>query len=220
MHEKRGIEVFQDLTIVGPQSKRGELREALIKTAAAPWKQALDAEHDLRRMSRGDDIIVFQREADSRLPAAGLTLWSRASGYEITNIVPKTVGQLTYAQYNGLLQEFERSIAKPAATIVGFVVEVSAPRQTLEEWVSPEVARALEGFSHLANKSTGSSHPSDQARWLRFLILSYRSAKKLDSDLLRRWLVEVDGWDEDHAFKLVVEYEFGLDLLTAYDRQR
>lgn len=219
MNEKHGIEVFQDLSITGPESKRTELREALIMAAAAPWKHGQDAEKDLSRMARADDIIVFQREADGRLPAAGLTLWSRKGGYEITNIVSKQMGQLTYAQYNGLLQEFDRSIARPAASKAGFVVNVSAPRQTLEEWISPEAAKALEAFSDLANKSTGSSHPLDQRRWLRFLILSHNGEKKVDGDRLRRWLIEVDGWDEDHALKLVIEYEFALDLLQAYDTQ-
>lgn len=220
MNDRSGIEVFQDLSIVGPEGRRGELREALIRAATAPWKHGQDAEKDLSRMARGDDIIVFEREADSRLPAAGLTLWSREGGYEITNIVPKKMGQLTYAQYNGLLQEFERAIVRPVASAIGFAVTVSAPKQGLEEWVSPNAAKALEAFSHLANKSTGSSHPLDQKRWLHFIILSHHSEKKLDGDRLRRWLIEVDGWDEDHAFKLIIEYEFGLDLLNAYDMRR
>ncbi|WFU71056.1 hypothetical protein [Bradyrhizobium sp. CB2312] len=71
----------------------------------------------------------------------------------------------------------------------------------------------------MANKSTGSSHPLDQQRWLRFLILAHCSAQKPDGERLRRWLMEVEG-DEDHALKLVIEYEFGLDLLNAYDSQR
>ncbi|MBB4364997.1 hypothetical protein GGD65_006061 [Bradyrhizobium sp. CIR18] len=78
------------------------------------------------------------------------------------------------------MQEFECLIAKPASSSTGFVVELSSPRQSLEEWVSPEAAKALEAFSDLANKSTGSSHPLDQPRWLRFLILAHRSAQKLD----------------------------------------
>lgn len=171
-------------------------------------------------MAGGDDIVVFQREADAHLPEAGLTLWARAGGYEITNIVPKKIGQLTYAQYNGLLQEFERVIARPAALKAGFDVNVSTPRQTLEEWVSPDAAKALEAFSDAANKSTGSSHPLDQKRWLRFLILCHRSEKKLDGDRLRRWLIEVDGWDDDRALKLTIEYEFALDLLKAYNTPR
>jgi bifunctional non-homologous end joining protein LigD len=145
MNEKQGIEVFQDLSIVGPEGKRTELRQALIEAVAAPWKHGQDAEKDLSRMARGEDIIVFQREADSRLPAAGLTLWAREAGYEITNIVPKKMGQLTYAQYNALLQEFDRNIARPAASKTGFAVNVSAPRQTLEQWVSPEAAKVPAG---------------------------------------------------------------------------
>jgi len=47
MNEKQGIEVFQDLSIVGPESKRTELQQALIEAVAAPWKHGQDAEKDL-----------------------------------------------------------------------------------------------------------------------------------------------------------------------------
>ncbi|UFW51546.1 MULTISPECIES: hypothetical protein [Bradyrhizobium] len=115
MSDKHAIEVFQDLSILGPETRRAELREALIAAAATPWERGIDAEKDLSRMARGDDVLVYQRQSDKSLPAARLTLWSREGGYTITNIVPRELDRLTYTQCNGLLQEFERLIAKPAA---------------------------------------------------------------------------------------------------------
>ncbi|MDI3566502.1 hypothetical protein [Bradyrhizobium sp. Arg816] len=44
MSDKHAIEVFQDLSILGPETKRAELREALIAAAATPWERGIDAE--------------------------------------------------------------------------------------------------------------------------------------------------------------------------------
>ncbi|MDA9448535.1 hypothetical protein [Bradyrhizobium sp. CCBAU 21360] len=64
MSDKHAIEVFQDLSILGPETRRAELREALIAAAATPWERGIDAEKDLSRMARGDDVLVFQRQSD------------------------------------------------------------------------------------------------------------------------------------------------------------
>jgi len=33
-----------------------------------------------------------------------------------------------------------------------------------------------------------------------------------------QWLIEIDGWDEQSAQKLAIDYEKGLSLLETYDR--
>jgi hypothetical protein len=221
MNEPKSIEVFQDLTLRDPAGDRHKLRLALIERVSPPWVHSEEAEKRLASRTVLDgDILVFQRTADDHLPAASLTLWSRLDGYEVTNIVPREIGELGYAKYNALLQEFVRQIAMPAASSVGYSVETTAAQQSLEEWTSPEVAKALQYFSLAANKSTGSSHPLDEKRWLKFLIKAHVSGKKIGADRLGRWLTEVEGWDDDHAHELVIEYEFALDLLREYDSER
>ena len=83
-----------------------------------------------------------------------------------------------------------------------------------------ERADALRRFSAAANKATGSSHPLDRTRWFAFLLSVHGVTPSLDADRLARWLVEVEGWSDDKAHDLVVEYEFGLALLDEYDRNR
>ena len=46
---------------------------------------------------------------------------------------------------------------------------------------------------------------------------AYKAKNKLDPELLGRWLVEVEEWPPDVASRLIIQYEFGLDLLNEYD---
>jgi hypothetical protein len=118
------------------------------------------------------------------------------------------------------LQDFAERIARPAAQRVGFQVKTTAARQSVEDWLSPKAAKALTLFSRAANKSRGSSHPLDRRRWFQFLIEAHAGGGHLDVQTLSRWLTEVEGWDDEHAVELAIEYEFGLELLSEYDQHQ
>lgn len=221
MSDPNSIEVFQDLMLRVLAGDLSSVRSALLKHVAGQWSHAPEAEKTLKKNTSLDgDVIAFQRKADATLPAAGLTLWSRVDGYEVSNIVPREMGQLGYAKYNALLQEFADLIARPAAADVGFLVEVTSSSQSLQDVASSEVAAALRRFSGAANKSTGSTHPADRKRWMHFLILAHQSGRDLSADFLTRWLVEAEGWDDESAHDLTIEYEFAQDLLRVYDDER
>lgn len=138
----------------------------------------------------------------------------------MSNIVPLQAGELGYGKYNAILRDFEKRIAAPAARKADFEVKTTAARQSIDDWVPSKVADALRRFSAWANKSTGSAHPADRKRWLEFLVEAHAANAELGSDDLVRWLAEVEGWDDDHAYELAIQYEFGLELLSEYDRLR
>ena len=98
--------------------------------------------------------------------------------------------------------------------------KLSRQWQSLDEWFSPSTAQALRRFSNSANKSTGASHPRDQERWMEFLISAHHDGSDIDSDLLYRWLHEVEGWQEDGARDLLMDYDFARTLLGHYDQHR
>jgi hypothetical protein len=220
MTEKTSIEIFQDLALRGPADERKELRQILIAKASKPWSHAERREKEMAGRLPDRDVIAFERISDDQLPAASLALWWRVDAYEIGNIVPREFSELGIPKYNALLQEFARLIAEPAAEVAGFLVEITPAHQSLEDLSSPEVATALHQFSSAANKSTGASHPSDSERWLRFLIAAHRTRCHLRADQLARWLKEVEGWDDDHAHELAIQYEFARELLEKYDLER
>jgi hypothetical protein len=220
MATEKKIKVFQNLFLRGG-TDRAALRSALIRQAAGPWSHSKEKEEELaRNASTGADIIVFEREASDRLDGAGVFLWSRGNDFEVTNIVPRFVSELDHERYNAVLSDFVRLIAEPATKSTGYRIERSAEAESLSDWLSGDAALALQQFSTAANKSTGSSHPYDRDRWFAFLFKVREQEPLLSTDLLLRWLIEVESWPEDVAHKLAVEYETGLALLEKYDQYR
>lgn len=212
--------VFQDLTLLPGGDDLLKVRAALIASAAAPWRHDRDAEDETRKLAVSDvDRIVFVRDAGDGVEAAGLFLWSKNGSYEVTNIVPRETASLGESGYNTVLRDFIARVVEPAAAQADFRIAVTTPEQTLDDWLPDAAASALRRFSATANKATGSTHPSDRERWQTFLIAVHGAGPPLATALLKRWLVE-DGWTEDAAQELTSEYEFGLALLGAYDRDR
>lgn len=211
------IEVFQDLTIASSTSQMAALEKLLIARAQAPWR------HRTKEISEPQEhgtVLFMEREEDTTLPAARLVLWPSEVGYSVMNVVPLKVGQLDRATYNALLQEFTEQVAVPAATGLKLSAKLSRQWQSIDEWFSPSTAQALRRFSNSANKSTGASHPRDQERWMDFLISAHHDGGDIDSDLLYRWLQEVEGWQEDVAGDLLMNYDFARTLLGHYDQHR
>jgi hypothetical protein len=212
------LEVFQDMAICGPIAKRPELREALIAAAVDPWRVDLERSAEVARNAvTSEDVVLFRRDAGQDHPAAGLTLWGNENGYYVPNIVPLEMGSLTFAQYNAVLADFIARIAAPVTAQFGFTISTTEPRQTLDDWLSPDAALKLKRFSGAANKSTGASHPSDQRRWFDFLVAVHRGGDKPGADRLARWLHEVEGWDEDSAHGLAGDFETAIALLAYYE---
>jgi hypothetical protein len=213
------IEVFQDLKLLGPEDRRTELRNAIVELASYPWRFDVErSEYLAQNASYKSEVLAFHREEFEDLPAAGLTLWGTEGGYYVPNVVPINFGQLSYKQYNRILNDFLEKIVVPAAPQFGFRFEITSDHQSLEDWISLETAKKLRTFSSAANKSTGASHPMDQKRWFDFLVSAHRTLADLDTERLARWLHEVENWDEDSAHKLAGNYENSRQLLKHYDQ--
>lgn len=212
------IEVFQDLTLIGPVERKADLKAALIARAVSPWSIDFEQSAAVEKQAiTSDDVLLFRCEPSIDYPAIGLTLWGTDVGYYVPNIVPMEMGSLTYRQYNAALTKFIEYIVEPVASQFGFAIGKTNSSQTLEDWVALDTALKLRRFSLAANKSTGASHPMDQRRWFDFLIAAHREQGTLDASQLGRWLMEVEGWDEDIAHKLAGDFENGLALLSHYD---
>ena len=211
------IEVFQDLFLVFPDERRQEICGALRQHAKAPWRYAEEKARLLDgNTGEYEKWMVFEREPGDDIAASGLALLAKPDGYEVANIVPLELDELGVSGYNDVLNDFVDRIARPALEECEFNVKITKRRQFITDWISQEAAEALHRFSVLANKSTGSSHPSDRRRWFQFIMTVHKDQRKLDTDLLIRWLVEVEDWNAERAHKLAIEYEFGLALLNEY----
>ena len=211
------ISVFQELTLRSDIRDSFAIRNALIAFVKAPWTHDEEREQRISGNSQGDDVIAFAREAGDQISSAILVMRSEGDTYDLKNVIPLESRELSSKQYNAILRDFVSKIATPSSSIGSFQVIITEELQSLSDWIAPDIAQSLEYFSAIANKSTGSSHPQDRKNWCDFIVLSHRSQKRINTYLLLRWLVEVEHWSEEEADKLAVEYEFGIDLLTAYD---
>jgi len=97
---------------------------------------------------------------------------------------------------------------------------LTSDTRDIQDWVSTKTAMKLQQFARLANKNTGIGHPQDQARWFDFVVATHTEPTTLDSEILARWLEETEGWPEEKAYDLSLEYEYSRSLLKAYDEQR
>lgn len=216
---EKGIEVFQDLHLRGGSA--ASIRDCILSQVREPWHHDPERENDMKGFAAGDeDVIVLVRASFDDVDESGLVLWQEEDGYRVSNIVPRNVGELGIMKYNVILRDFVSSVAEPAARIGGFEVDLTSPSQTLDDWLSTDSAAALRRFSRLANKSTGAAHPLDRERWFEFLITVHGTSKRLDTEQLARWLIEVEGWPADRAQELAIDYEFALGLLEQYDHSR
>ena len=212
------IELFQDMTILAPATKRQELRAALIAAASPPWTVDLvRSEEMMRNSTTAEDVVFFRREADINFPAAGLTLWETPEGYKVPNVVPKAYGELTITQYNAILNDFIARVAAAVTKTLGLTVKTTLAHQSVDDLLSPDAALKLKRFSGAANKSTGASHPLDEKRWFDFIVAVHRADRQISAGTLARWLQEVGEWDEESAHRLAGNFETSLGLLAHYD---
>lgn len=211
------MESYQDVRLRGNAVGRMTVRTDILAVVAPPWRHDVDAENDMRELTAKHDVIVLVRDAFGGIDESALFLWEDGGGYKVTNIVPRNVSELGVSKYNAILEDFVKRVATPAQQSGSFTVEQTAALQTIDDWLDTASVDALRRFSNLANKSTGASHPSDQQRWFAFLTQAHRAHSDLDTSQLSRWLVQSEGWPEDKALKLAMDYEFGRALLKWYD---
>lgn len=214
------LEVFKDLNIKGDPAALDAFVDEVSVSLPPGWRRDLAAEN--RRSQRAAlpgeaQPFIFKCDANGYQPAVDLFLARSSDRFEVTNIVPQELGQLTRAEYNAILDLFVDHAVRSVADRLGLTVDVTPDRLEITHWLTDEAANLLRRFSHSANKSSGSSHPLDFNRWVEFLIQSHLDHTELDATTLRRWLVEEEEWPEETAIDLVSEFEFACDLLAAYD---
>ncbi|BDV42687.1 hypothetical protein GURASL_16100 [Geotalea uraniireducens] len=205
------MKVFRDLYIRLNGARIKDLIEQFTAQCGDHWHRALDREKDAGSM--GEKAFSFEHTAGDGLERAGLSLFQKEGDtWYVPNIIPLDSSQLSHDQYNKILENFLDTIVRPSIAGLPVTAELSGDVVFLKDVVGEDVAVLLHNFSVLANKSTGSAHPCDRNRWFDFLIAVQRKHISLDTDLLIHSLME-DGWSEDRAHDLAIEYEFAIGLL-------
>lgn len=205
------MDVYRELEIRGERSTVEAFMSAVSAGVGSGWAD----DHD------SDDAwdYRFTYSDGSGRPSAKVYLKYREDSTVLyaTNVIPQDRQSLEVDEYNAILEEFHQQLT--ALNSLGLTIDLSKASKTLEDYLSPGTAKKLEAFSNAANKSTGSSHPYDQERWFDFLVDLHKDRPDFDGTTLKRWLLD-NGWSDDTASDLIIEYEFAQALLSFYDRHQ
>jgi hypothetical protein len=210
------MQVFRVLFLKAANSERlSALVDEVEKSLKPGWKRDRALEKSLRAdVFSTKPVYCFAKDEHDRLPSATVYLLEETPGnLVLSNIIPRKQYQLTYDEYDSILEEFV-SIVRPCADKNDVLVNLTRSQADLRDWLSNTAAEKLRTFSTRANKRAGFLLPSDEERWLDFIVTARREGSTLDASNLRRWLVEVEGWSPEIAEQLAGEYAFGGKLLT------
>jgi hypothetical protein len=217
------MKVFRELFIRGDSARLDAVAEDIGRSLTDGWTRDADAEAHMRSVAVGGrrKVYCFACPRRSRRPAATIFLLNKDPGpLFVANIVPHEKHELSYEEYNTIMEDFFRLFAEPAAERNGARAEMTEPQADLERWLPGGVADKLRVFCSIANKRTGSSHPMDRERWYNFLVAAHEANADLNAPTLARWLTEAGGWDDEMAERLAIEYEFARGLLSYANGER
>lgn len=207
---------FKDVFIKIEDKSIIDFIKKITDTTNSYWSRAYESEENSKYL--GEIAFSFKRSGDNILPDAGLSIFQKENDiWYIPNVVPLEKGQLNHEEYNTIITDFYNSCLKPVALELKIDIEITSDSLTEEDVVGSEAGKLLKKFSSLANKSTGSSHPNDQERWFAFIVETCKKDKYVNTSDLVRVLCE-QGWSEDSAHKLVIEYDFARDLITYMEK--
>jgi hypothetical protein len=219
---EKSLKTFQELVVKGEREDLSSFFEDLTRDLERKgWVRDTNREKEYAKYTLGYDGIFIKTPRLEGDLKAEITLISEKSQneYKTVNIIPLNKPSLDYDEYNEILKIFYDSFIKDRYKKHNLKVEISEPKTSLDKHLSHDSMKLLEAFSHLANKSTGSAYPSDHKRWNEFIINVFKGGEELPTDIFRRWLIEVDGWSEDVAEELVIEFDHSIDLLRQYNKE-
>jgi hypothetical protein len=122
------MKVFRELSIHGKPEQLARTAELVCNTISGDWSRDTEVEERARKwaLPGQEHIYSFKRVKRDLHPAVNLFLNDEDKNtLVVTNIVPQEVGQLTHAEYNGIMEEFFRLFVEPAAIQTGAVAEIT-----------------------------------------------------------------------------------------------
>jgi hypothetical protein len=153
-----------------------------------------------------------------KYPSADLTILKDDCSDKVVNIIPQKKHELSYDEYNGLLDLFYSDIKQDKFPNLEFIISKSDELHP-QDILKNETIIALSSFADTANKSTGSAHPSDMKKWCNFICTAFKNNdyKNLSEYYLENFLIEDYNWPSDKAVNLVIEYTFAIELLKYWE---
>lgn len=225
------MHVYKELSIIGEKEDFDEFKRVAPSLAQGDWRYSQNKY--LTQYHIVFDYIGETVEKSEVSMFYGPNTW-REHEIKIGNIVPLKKNQLTIDEYNAILDLFYHDIVLPYCKkheklkIVGPTSDIFDPL----EHISKNALQKLELFCEGANKSTGSTHPSDEKRWFEFICQTVDDKRTFDYDTIFRFLMDEEywgkreaglvgamghfAWDEEQACELATEYDNYVRILQFY----
>ena len=228
------MRIYKELSFIGDKPALDEFKRIAPAFAIGDWtyveskqmKEYIAFDYNGNKASCAEVSIYYGADA-----------W-RAGYIKVGNIVPLQKDQLSIEEYNKVLDLFYEEIIHPnEMKLQG--IKIIGPESDLFDplkFISQEALEKLKRFCCAANKSTGSSHPSDEKRWFDFICQTVDDGLTFDYDTLYRFLMDEEywgekeagflgcmgnfAWDESHAMELASEYDSYVRILKYYKEKK
>ncbi|MBB3186098.1 hypothetical protein [Microbacter margulisiae] len=218
------MEVFQDLKLKPKNPESIDLLISRIREKAnnSDWTVKNDFVENYRKnLGENEKKVICLMSPKIKISdkeiQAYVWLGQWKSTLDVFNIVPIKTGSLSFSEYNYILQQFYKLFIEQEIEKLEFEIVYTESEKSIEKLAGEEVARALKKFSLAANKSTGHSRQMDSEKWKEFICLAHKLKSELGVEELVRWLKDDEGWSDDKAWDLGLDYEYSMDLLNYYD---
>ncbi|NDP22294.1 MAG: hypothetical protein GZ091_14615 [Paludibacter sp.] len=217
------MKTYQSLEIhLDNENYQGFVDELNQLVTQTDWKVRQDFIDNYKKNSFSEQKIITCLESpeytlNKKNIKGALWMWNFNGYLEVFNIIPLIDNSLDYDEYNYILKEFFNKFILNLKQKFNASIILSKAEKQIIETIGEDALKALVAFSHGANKSTGNTHPLDFNRWCDFVFIVFRNNIELGVSELIDWFQE-NGWSEDMAHKLGLEYEYSLDLLVHYEQ--
>lgn len=224
------MKIYQDLLLLKgfKEKEKLDFLKKVKETLPANWifqKTLIENYEKNSGLSAKNILVVLSPEIKSK--KANIWLRATENAIEVINIVPVNSKELSFDEYNTILNEFLDNCILSVQGYENIPVEMSLDDISLQEILPSNVYQLLCQWEIGCNKDTGNTHPIDEERWLEFLISLHKAfgsqfdyPKENFIEIFKRWLLEEKKeWDnrDDVVYKLIRDLEYGLELLEKYD---
>lgn len=217
------MKTYQDLEIHLESSDYLSFVNDLNKlVASSDWKVRQDFIDNYKKNSFSANKIITCIETpeitfSGKNIKGALWIWDFKGFLQVFNIIPLIGNTLDYDEYNFILNEFNKKFILELNKKYHAKINISKSDKLIIDTIGEDALKSLVAFSHGANKSTGNTHPLDFNRWCDFVFIIFRNKIDIGVSELIEWLEE-NGWSEDMAHKLGLEFEYSINLLEKYEQ--
>ena len=219
------MKVFRDLKIEGSSDKLQQVLQKVIEAIAnnvdGSWHRDEETEAKINSVPKFDSKLYgfscseSEKRRESNLWLSHAFEENRLS---VSNIIPKKIKELSYDEYNYILEEFSDRFLIPATKNLEVEVTLTEAEIDLKKLIKPETVELLHKFSEEGDRFEKRYIPLNKKDWYIFLVEAHKNRASLNGEILERWLKEEEGWSEDIASNLVEEYQFARTILDYYEK--